>query len=257
MPIQILAREGGAPIGSPDEWLQHAPPKGGASQWREGRSALELARAWCASAVPPEVTQLLESHPDLCGTEIDQAYPEQRIRFDRLRGEPRNADLVTVGWRGGERVAISVEGKADEPFDRTVTAVRAAVDRKLARGEASRGNERVVGLLDALLPESARGGADSLRYQLLTAAAGALAYAFDQSADRAVLVVHEFVRDARSANVRRNAQDLDAFVAMVTGAPGAALLPGQIAGPIRVPGSDMIPGHIPLYIGKARRQIPG
>jgi len=248
-----------APIASLEDWRTHASPRGGASQWAAKRSALELARAWCPEGAPPavpgELSALLDSHPDLGGLVIGEVTPERKVRFDRLRGEPRNADLVMVGEGGAERVAVSVEAKADEPFDRTIGAVREAVERKKARGIASRGVVRIEKLLRALVPDMEQEATDVLRYQLFTAAAGALVFAREVGAARAVLVVHEFVSDPGSRKVRRNARDLDAFVAALARTPGATVDPGTMFGPIRVPGSDNIPLDIPLYIGKARRMV--
>ena len=85
------------PILSVDGWYAGAPPKGGAVHWVTGRSARELAVAWCGSegpCVPTEIEQLLRSHPDLETLVIERAFPEHQIRFDDLPGEPRNADLA-------------------------------------------------------------------------------------------------------------------------------------------------------------------
>ena len=43
------------PIHSVEEWLSVAPPAGGERQWREGRSAMELACRWMGGRVPDEV----------------------------------------------------------------------------------------------------------------------------------------------------------------------------------------------------------
>lgn len=72
---------------------------------------------------------------------------------------------------------------------------------------------RVQQLAAALLPEPWDGAPPfgALGYQLL-AAAGALAFAREVDATRAVLVIHEFVPDAaESPKHVRNAADLDAF----------------------------------------------
>src|SRR2546421_166990 len=61
----------GGRIATLDEWLEKAPPKRGEAQWRDGRSAKELARAWLAARgtgdVPPEVRALLDSRPETQG----------------------------------------------------------------------------------------------------------------------------------------------------------------------------------------------
>jgi len=80
--------------------------------------------------VPLEIEQLLRSHPDLVDVVIERAIPEHQIRFDDLRGEPRNADLAVEARDRNGVIAITIEGKADESFDRPVSAVlRSAVER--------------------------------------------------------------------------------------------------------------------------------
>jgi hypothetical protein len=62
--------------------------------------ALECARAWCAyqssPRCPNELAHLLASHPNTNGAIIARAEPECRIHFDKLSGEPRNADIVAI-----------------------------------------------------------------------------------------------------------------------------------------------------------------
>src|SRR5262245_42026580 len=82
-----------------DEWFDLAPPKKGLDHWVPGRSAFECAQAWCSSRgpeVPAEVVGVLASHPETRGSTLRWATPEHQIRFDRFRGEPRNADIVAV-----------------------------------------------------------------------------------------------------------------------------------------------------------------
>src|SRR5690606_1515037 len=131
-------------INSVDDWFRLAPPKGGEKQWKEGRSALELARACCpspgGSCFPAEVQALLRTHPltespyfaDAKGT------PELRVPFDTYRGEPRNTDLALT-YRAGDPperlVAVSVEAKADEALGQRFGSVIRAAERRRARGE--------------------------------------------------------------------------------------------------------------------------
>jgi hypothetical protein len=88
---------------------------------------------------------------------------------------------------------LAVEAKADESFGQTVEEARVAA---LARKEAnprSNGIARIDRLLAALLPACRQGLAldGALRYQLLTATAGALCEANRRGLSRAMLV-HEF-----------------------------------------------------------------
>src|SRR5262245_17205551 len=85
---------------SVEDWFHHAPPMGGSLQWRDGRSAKELAKAWCATPNAPSPPQpllaLLGSVPELSSLVFEVGYPEHRIKFDDVAGEPRNADLAVT-----------------------------------------------------------------------------------------------------------------------------------------------------------------
>lgn len=188
--MKIIGKDGTS-ISSVDGWYAGAPPKGGAAHWVTGRSALELATAWCGSqgpCVPAEIDQLLRSHPDLEGLVIDCALPEHQIRFDDLPGEPRNADLAIEARDGAGLVAITIEGKADESFDRPVTAVLQSAVKRMAADEKTGAVRRVESLSEALLPQWRSGLAHlgDLRYELLTGIAGTLAWARELRATRAV-----------------------------------------------------------------------
>jgi hypothetical protein len=76
-----------------DDWFRLAAPAGSAGQWVDGRSAKELAKAWCGRAsvpaVPVELQELLSTHPDIDGAVFLEAIPEHKVIFDDSPGEPR------------------------------------------------------------------------------------------------------------------------------------------------------------------------
>jgi hypothetical protein len=208
--------------------------------------------------VPEEIQALLDGHPDTVGCRIVSAIPEHPVRFDSLRGEPRNADLVAVAECADDRIAISVEAKADESFDMYIGDLAAdAVDR-IAHGERTGALVRLEGLVAALLPPRKQrapklGG---VRYQLLTATAGALAYAIQEGAAKAVLIIHEFVTNhTRDDHHRRNSHDSDVFIGRLSGGAFGHLAAGNMVGPLLVPGQPLFADVPPLYIGKASRHL--
>jgi len=251
----------GREIRTVDQWFELAPPKGGREQWVEGRSALECARAWCATqgpVVPPELLTLLASHPDTETAVIRFITPEQRVRFDALRGEPRNADVVALADDAAGVLAISIEAKADEPFDLPVADVLGHLVRAIAADERTNGVTRIQQLARSLLPPPApnTNSLGALRYQLLTALAGAVAFAVENEASRAILVVHEFVTDQTDhAKHRANMRDLNAFVARLTDGAIRAVQPGKLVGPITIPGRPLFAHSPAVYIGKAVRTL--
>lgn len=243
------------PITTVADWERLAPPKS-RDQWVEGRSAYELAQAWCGSGMPamPEVVRaLLDSRDETRGLDLEVAYAEHRIPFDSLGGEPRNADLAFVGLAGLRKVAVTVEAKADEAFGGTVGATIAAGLERGIKNPTSNAVRRVEGLVQALLRPWKKGlpGVEELRYQLLTAVAGTLAYAESQGAPIAVFIVHEFVTDRTDdARHSRNAADFGAFLQRVSGSAQPVSAPSQLLGPFSVPGGALFHGGRSLYIGK-------
>jgi hypothetical protein len=245
-----------------EDWRLNAPPKGKDGHWEPGRSALECARAWCEGdqgpCVPQEITDLLNSQDDTRDAEILTGTPEHKVPFDKLRGEPRNSDLVLYGRNRLRSLAISIEAKADEPFDGTVKQKLAAAKTRVARGMRSNVSTRIEQLERSLLPPHTNElpRLHDLRYQLLTAAAGALAYAVSSGAGCAVLIIHEFVTNLTTDdNHKRNDQDLNAFIERLTNGAHRELVEGHLIGPLVVPGEPLFPSPVPFYIGKAKRGL--
>src|SRR5512143_788477 len=91
---------GQSTIRSTDDWFSLAPPKKGALQWKDGRSAKELAKAWCGRKnhlyPPDEFLRLLA--PLVNADQLIGAvgWPEHQVPIDHLSGEPPNIDLAIV-----------------------------------------------------------------------------------------------------------------------------------------------------------------
>jgi hypothetical protein len=87
----ILIHKDNNLIESVEDWFRLAPPKEGLRQWKDGRSAKELAKALFPQPgtpqIPPDLISLLNSHPDLITTEILEGTPEHKIPLDNFRGE--------------------------------------------------------------------------------------------------------------------------------------------------------------------------
>ena len=250
--MAILLEKNGSPITCLDDWHALAPPKS-SGQWKPGRSAQETARAWCANgapAMPPDLVALLDSHDATRGFTFERGTPEHRIPFDDHGGEPRNADLAFVGRAAGGKIAVTVEAKADEPFGGTVTDTLDQALERLIANENSRGVRRVEDLVRRIVPARQKGlpTVGSLRYQLLTAVAGTLAYAETEQADLALLLIHEFVTDATTDDRHaENDADLRRFLHRLSGKPAD--------GPLGIVGPFAIGNERPLLIGKLTTRI--
>ena len=96
--------------------------------------------------------------------------------------------------------------------------------------------------------------ARDLRYQLLTACAGALAEAQRRQLTRAVMLVHEFITPAiADGNHNRNAADLQGFVERLSGRTGLLVKNGELQGPFVFP-DDV---GIDLYLVKVTQNLRG
>jgi hypothetical protein len=235
------------------DWRAWSPPKD-LKHWRPGRSAVELARAWFTAEtprIPPEFAALLASSPLLAGLGGLKGVPEHVTSLPEA-GEGRNHDLVLEGEAAGGRVLIAVEAKADEKFGPRIGKYWAQTreERSAPGGTPSRAPERIEALLVLLAGPEVLPTQDPwnrIRYQLLTAAVGALLEAQTRKASLAVLAIHEFRTSETDENsLDRNAADLEAFLAALGLLPAAPMQPGILYGPWQSP---EIP--IPLLIGKA------
>ena len=250
----------GQTIRTLDEWEKIAGPKRD-DQWSPDRSAMEVARAWLSVAspiLPADVAAALASNPAFGTVTRWTGEPEVRLSFDKLRGEPRNSDLLVRGHDEYGKFLLAVEAKADESFGETVAdALADAVERRLVN-PGSRGVERIQGLAAALLEPKRRGEArlGRLRYQLLTAVAGAVAVAVKEGGCRVVFLVHEF-RTSKTVDKKHatNARDLDEFVHRLTHGAVPHIEAGTVRGPIQLRPSALFDTIPPLFIGKVASDL--
>ena len=252
--------KGSSRIDSVEAWFRLAPPKRGARQWKDTRSAKELARAWLPdpgrARVPCELLELLESHADLSGIALQHGTPEQPLRLDDFRGETRNADLVLYGRADAGTALITVEAKADESFGDLV-------ERRLAKVSKphSRVPERVSRIARLLFGCTREDNGDceflgSLRYQLLHAAAGTIIEAHRMGSSLAVMVVHEFLSPGLSRSaLRRNAEDLRRFLGHMMGDMDLRFTCGVLQGPVPIRGLPAEWDALRFYIGKVEREL--
>jgi hypothetical protein len=222
---------------------------------------MEAARAWLegeGATLPVEVSSALAKHLAFGAVQHWDAEPEAKLRFDRFAGEPRNTDLLVHARDSHGQFLIAVEAKADEPFGETVAdALAAAVDRYLKK-DRSKGVERIVQLATALLGAQQAGDPPlkHVRYQLLTACAGALCEAERCGYARALMLVHEFVTskttDDRHA---RNSADLNMFLRRISHGAVTNVQAGEICGPFAVPGAPLLSAKVELFVGKVSRGL--
>ena len=229
-----------------DEWHRHAPPKH-KSHWKDGRSAKENARAWLRAlpGLQPDIARTLAACPDIEPLRHWQAEPEARVRIDAFPGEQPNIDLLLIAEDDHGSIVIAVEAKVDETFGRRLSDqllhATAACDSK----PRSKALTRIEALATQFGLALDRPPHLALRYQLLTATAACLAEAERRSANRAVLIVHDFVTELTDTGKRRrNADDLNHFLKTVFDWR-APLSTDEVVGPFTSHGCR-------LYVGKSR-----
>jgi len=242
------------------EWERLASPKS-PDQWVDGRSAKESARAWLEGGgveLPAEVGAALAAHPAFGPVHTWVAEPEAKLRFDTFAGEPRNSDLAVYGQDAHGPYLMAVEAKADESFAETAADTLAAALERYLENERSNGLVRVQQLSQALLGPRKPGDPQikELRYQLLTASAGALCEAERLGYSRALLLIHEFFTDKTSdENHRRNATDLDRYLQRLSHGDITTLGFGEICGPFTVPGVPLLNSSVKFFVGKVSRNL--
>jgi hypothetical protein len=242
-----------------EDWERPAKP---VEHWVAGRSAMEIARAFFRNgpaALPEPLVALFAKEAALAGFEAVVARPEHQTALPpRGASGPRNHDVWLSGDVAGRPVRIGIEAKADEEFDRPLTAKLAAGEKRIADGLGTDTPERLQ-ILGSMLfgPSFDLGNPDYGRvgYQLVSGLAGTLIEAASEGVSLAAFVVYEFSSSLTSAKKQsENAKTLDAFVRLL---PGSSRGPdaGQLVGPIHFDASEPLPRAVDVYIGKVTETI--
>lgn len=249
MPL-TLTRPDGTPITTWEEWTR---PKM-ACHWKEGRSAMELARSWFgndALSPPEELISLLHSHPRTNQIKLLKGIPELVTPLPE-RGNGRNHDLALIGIADHESITICIEAKADESFgNATVGDYWLSNVQKRNRGIWTRIPNRVEALLAMVDPSHTIESSPwkKIRYQLLTALCGTILQAKSDNASLAVFVVHEFQTNETSVVKQSdNHRELERFLSVVCGNCASGLVAGKLNGPFSCDGIDVIIGKITTHL---------
>ena len=172
------------PSGGPDSWQQLlAEPE---KQWRSGYSAKSLAYSWEETeGFPAEVQSVIEASdlPDLEALAPLLVFPEHKVPLLGGRRESQN-DVFVLASTGTGLVAVTIEGKVEEPFGQLVSDW----DPDSSPGKRKR-FDYLVDLLEL-------GGRDlsQVYYQLMHRTASAVIEAQRFHAGTAAMLVHSFSR---------------------------------------------------------------
>jgi len=254
----MLLRKGSSEIKSVSDWFKLAPPKKGALHWKDGRSAKELAKAWCEKrnrpSPPEEFLRLLAPLVSVDHMADAIGWPEHQVPIDDLPGEPPNIDLAIECDGKLGRTTVCVEAKADETFGEYTLAKHDSAAKLIEQGKKTGALQRLLQLEENILSKPTAGlpGRAEIRYQLLTGTAAALALAKEHQARVAVFVVHEFSFSGHvdEKKLKQNKIDLDCFVMRLTRGSTTSLQEGVLLGPLSPPSSQNNWCGVTLYLGK-------
>jgi hypothetical protein len=246
----------GQTIDTLEEWGKFAPPKS-AVQWKDDASAKEAARCWLSvtsPSLPRELEALLATNAAFGPVQQWHAEPEALLPFDEHGGEPRSTDLLVHARDHHGAFLIAVEAKVNESFGSRVSKMIAVAKGRKTRNPLSTATARAERLVESIL--GAKNVNDpavaSLRYQLLTAAAGVVNAGRTRGIDRVVLLAQEFrTRTSMESSQAANANDLEHFLLLLSHGSVPSMDAGRLYGPFTVPGSPLFQPPIPsLFVGK-------
>ncbi|MDO9410085.1 hypothetical protein [Patulibacter sp.] len=242
MPVPICSKTTPAEtISSLEDWQRLASTPG---KWAAGYSAMELARLWLTDAGPATTAEALRGAFD--GLTIECGQAEAQVSFDRHPGGVRNHDVLAHGRTADGAVVVGIEGKVNETLDETV-------DEKYAKAKATRDagkntnldtrvDELLAGIFGRGIAEDPTLGA--LRYQLLSAVAGTVAAADDNTIGAAVVVHLISTPQAKPEKFADTRAAVDAFAAAL-GCPQE----GPLVGPFVVDTTVLKgPANLPCWL---------
>ena len=188
-----------------ESWFCIAPPEGGKMQWKDGRSAKELARYLTSSL--PELPKEMEKaiFPLTSKTAIFDWCAEHETELPG-KGHSRQHDSAL--WNSD--LFVGIEAKADEPFGNSYVS-----ESYLAQNCSENKKRRIKSLCSMLWgKEDDPIRHTDIRYQLLAASTACLLEAFRRRLKKAMLLILVFKKDGyyEQENINKNNADLDAFL---------------------------------------------
>lgn len=200
-------------IDSVETWKEYASPLGGDRQWRDGRSAKELAKYIIQSkGTMPKKMQLALS--DCCGVSCSFTWiPEYVTPFDKEefgKGEGRHHDLAMFS----KNAFVGIEAKADEPFDKPLGQWKESGKTSSAKENREK---RANAMCKLLFGEDST-NYQEIHYQLLSAMTGVLLEAEKRGVEVAVLLIITFKKNGSNnkpawdpKKIDKNEKALEAF----------------------------------------------
>ena len=205
----IIKSDCGKTVHSTNEWKELCPPLGHSDQWVDKRSAKELARSVFETGTLPEIINEVLSDMNISLPSEMWGIPEKPTRLPWAQYGKRKHDLWLYDIHS--EVAVSIEAKTDESFDRKLSQKRATSAKKNSDGGANM-NTRLDGILDYLYQGNPPKYKDELYYQLLSATTGAILEAKNNGINKVAVVFLVFKSDILSTRkLKTNEEAWDLF----------------------------------------------
>lgn len=142
---------------------------------------MSLAQCWeAANGFPPEILQALATVPRFRTIELLLCIPEHKVSLPGGRRASQN-DIFVLAKADGDLVSMTIEGKVNEPFDKTVG--------EWLQQDSLGKQQRLTALRKEL---GLHNVPTTIRYQLLHRTASAVIEAKRFNAKSAVMIVHSF-----------------------------------------------------------------
>jgi len=168
----------------PEDWVTFFEK--GEADYKKEHSAWALAHCWHENPddFPESIKCVFRESclPLFQNVELLFAFPEYRVVLPPTRGHASQNDLLVVAKGEGELIAIAVEGKVSEPFDKRVCEWIA---------QDSQGKKERLSFLCNQLGLG-KDQVSQIRYQLLHRTVSAILMARELGARSALMLVHSF-----------------------------------------------------------------
>jgi hypothetical protein len=197
-------------INNLDEWFNLCPPKGKEKQWKDKRSAKEMAKFWLDENNCENFKRFIcEKIEDF---EFDYIIPERRSKFDDFKS-PRKHDLFILSK--DKKTIITIEGKADESFGNSFDETfKKAICEKILENKSEK-LDRIINLYQKFFNKN--GAVLSIMYQLTHWFAGSLSDAETKGAENIIMVLQEFRSGLTSdTKVKTNHKKFDEFIKFIS-----------------------------------------
>jgi hypothetical protein len=226
---------------SVEEWLNFAPPQGKEKQWKDTRSAKEMAKFWVDNDNQEKFKAFIrQGIPDF---DYGYAIPEYKSKFDEYGRNMRKHDLFILSK--DNNTVITIEGKADESF-----GSRLFVD-ELDNGitvKSEKPTSKIIDRMIGLYSKTFHNNDEILdiMYQLTYWFAGSIQDAIRHNSENVMMILFEFQScTTTEENLKKNHEDFENFIKFISEDRFTEISNEQILGPVK----NQYTENKNLYIG--------